>query len=66
MWHEYFWTMKIICPNHKELIDVPDEKLLSGLKSQMNGLVFNCPVCGAEVLITNIQREIIIDREYGC
>ena len=63
MLHEYFWSMKIICPGHKELIDVPDEKLLASLKSDMHGLVFTCLVCGEEVFITNIQREIILGRE---
>lgn len=53
--------MKIICPGHNGLIDVPSKELSNSLNSPVKGFIFNCPICEDEVLITNIQKDIIND-----
>lgn len=50
--------MKIICPGHNGLIDVPHQEMLNSLNSPVKGFIFNCPICEDEVLITNIQTDV--------
>jgi hypothetical protein len=51
--------MKIICRKHEGLIDVPGPAQLRSLKFRFNAYVFDCPVCGHQLLINMIQQEII-------
>ena len=52
--------MKIICPEHKGYVGVPDEDLTYARINPSKILVLNCPVCHAEVQIRNIARRIFL------
>lgn len=54
--------MKIICRKHNGLIDVPGPNKLNSLHYRFNGFVFNCPICDHQLVISSIQKDIIIDK----
>lgn len=54
--------MKIICRKHEGLIDVPSSRDLDNLTYRFNKFVFNCPVCNHQLVISTIQRDIIIEK----
>ena len=54
--------MKIICPGHVALIDIPQKELREALHRQSDSIVFNCSVCAAEVRISDIRLDIIYEK----
>jgi len=54
--------MKIICRKHEGLIDVPGVKDLHNLTYRFNKFIFNCPVCNHQIVISAIQRDIMIEK----
>jgi hypothetical protein len=53
--------MKIICPEHNGLIEVPDKLLIEALRKKVKSFVIHCVVCEDEVLITDIEKETPIE-----
>ncbi len=49
--------MKILCPEHNGMIEVPSKDIADAFNSPSKSLVLICPVCEEEVLIQNIQFE---------
>lgn len=45
--------MKILCPQHNGLIEVPTKTVADASIGLLKILVINCPVCEEEVLIQN-------------
>lgn len=49
--------MKILCPEHNGLIEVPSKDIADAFNAPVKALVFNCPVCQEEVLVREIQLQ---------
>jgi len=49
--------MKILCPEHQGLIEVPSKDLIDAFNSPVKILVVNCPICEENVLIQNIRLD---------
>lgn len=54
--------MKIICPGHLALIDIPQKEIHEAMLQKSGNITFTCPVCADEVLISDIRVEIIFDK----
>ena len=54
--------MKIICRKHEGLINVPELNELKDLNFRFNAYVFHCPVCDHQLIISNIQRDMILEK----
>ncbi len=49
--------MKILCPEHGGLIELPSKDIADAFNTPSKSLVFSCPVCQEEVLIRNIKLQ---------
>ncbi|MXV50569.1 hypothetical protein GS399_06250 [Pedobacter sp. HMF7647] len=51
--------MKIVCPEHDGIIEIPDDVFVNAVNSPLKQLVFTCPVCEDEILFDDSDSQAL-------